>query len=229
MKFLIFLLLCCFPFILISKAILNTNIIETIKKLEKQTNKIDKQRKTKINELANLVVDQLNKNSKVNLVFICTHNSRRSHISHLWAIASSVYFGVPNIFCYSAGTEVTAFNPRAIKALQKVGFIFEKLDESSNPKYNCIISETLPSIVCFSKRYDDNSIPQEKFIAVMVCSDADQNCPYIPSAEYRFSLNYEDPKKFDNTSGEEKEYFNTVELIGRELVYLFKTVKQKIK
>lgn len=208
---------------------LNKNLSKEIVKLSREANKISKERKKQIEELANYIANKLNQHKEVNLNFICTHNSRRSHISQLWALAVSNYFGITNILCYSGGTEATAFNHRSVKALKKVGFDIQKLDDSSNPKYICKIGENLPEIISFSKKYDDPSNPQNEFIAVMVCSDADHNCPYIPAAESRFSLNYEDPKRFDNTLHEEKEYDNTVQLIGREITHLFKIVKEKLK
>lgn len=200
-----------------------------IKLLSKQFNKIPKERKKQIDNIANYVAKKLNSNQNVQLIFICTHNSRRSHMAQLWSIAVKNYYVLPNIDCFSGGTEVTAFNHRSVKALKKVGFQIEQIEEGTNPKYSCIYGENLPEIIAFSKKYDDPSNPQNNFAAIMVCSDADQNCPYIPTADARFSLNYEDPKRYDNTLNEEKEYDKTVRLIGTEIIYLFNLVKNKIQ
>jgi len=212
-----------------SQTIIYPKLADEIKFLSKQFNKISKERKKQINEIATYIANRLNSNQSVDLIFICTHNSRRSHIAQLWSIASTCYYGLSKINCFSGGTESTAFNHRSIKALKKVGFVIEQIEEGTNPKFKCKIGDKFPEIICFSKKYDDPSNPQKNFAAIMVCSDADQNCPYIPSADNRFSLNYEDPKRYDNTLNEEKEYDKTVRLIGTEIVYLFKLVKEKIK
>lgn len=207
----------------------NANLSNEINKLLKETKKIPKERKQTIEEMAKYIAKKLNSDNEVNLTFICTHNSRRSHISQLWAFAISNYFGISNINCFSGGTEATAFNHRSVKALKKCGFDIEQTEEGSNPKYKCRIGDGLPELISFSKKYDDPSNPQKNFIAVMVCSDADHNCPYIPTADNRFSLNYEDPKRYDNTLKEETEYDKTVNLIGREIAYLIKLVKENLK
>ena len=46
----------------------------------------------------------------IQLMFVCTHNSRRSHISQQRAQASAAYLNVDNVQTFSGGTEATAFN-----------------------------------------------------------------------------------------------------------------------
>lgn len=205
-----------------------SNLHNYIKNFSNEFDSINVERKKVIEEISNYIVDELNSKGSVNLIFICTHNSRRSHISQLWAIAACDYLGIDNVHCYSGGTEVTAFNPRAVRALQKAGFIIEKLDESSNPRYICKISNSSKEIIAFSKKFDDEPNPKSDFIAIMVCSQADESCPFILGANNRFSLNYDDPKEYDNTPQEAEQYDYTVRLIGREIVYLFSKVKEKL-
>lgn len=168
------------------------------------------------------------KNSKaVRLNFICTHNSRRSQIAQIWAHTAAAAFQIPHVASYSGGTEATSFHPSAIRAMRTVGFKIspvEKHPESPNPHHNVIIGTGLPSLICFSKRFEDAIPPDTPFTAVMTCSEADQNCPLVPGARARIPLTFEDPKKFDGTDQEQEAYLKTVIEIGRELIRVFRNV-----
>lgn len=192
----------------------------TIRKLETEFSKIDIARKQKLQKLAALV-----REGSASFVFICTHNSRRSHIAQLWAQAAAAYFQVPGISTYSAGTVSTAFNPRAITALQAAKFQIQKETDGDNPVYTVSLSADRPEIKAFSKTLTDPSLPKEDFIAIMTCSHADANCPFVPGASYRLSLPYDDPKDFDGTLLEGEKYQERVAEIGREMLYAFSKVR----
>jgi hypothetical protein len=85
-------------------------------------NKIPVERKMALKEISDYISKKIKDQKEVELIFICTHNSRRSHISQILAQSASVYYGIKNIYCYSGGTEVTAFNMNAVNALRKIGF-----------------------------------------------------------------------------------------------------------
>ncbi len=63
---------------------------------------------------------------EIRLNFICTHNSRRSHLSQIWAQTMAHYFDIKNVFCYSGGTETTALFPMVAETLQNSGFQIKK-------------------------------------------------------------------------------------------------------
>lgn len=157
------------------------------------------------------------------LNFICTHNSRRSHLAQVWAAALAEYFGIAELRTFSGGTEATAFNHRAVAALERVGF---RVDRSSgtNPHYAVKYSPDVESLVCFSKKYDHPVNPSGDFAAIMVCSDAEKNCPFIPEASLRFSLTYRDPKEADDGPEESDRYDERTRQIGHELCYLIEKI-----
>lgn len=199
-------------------------IEQNINQLKNSFVVIPKQRKELLKETAQYISNKLNQSKEVNLIFICTHNSRRSHISQVWAQTAAEYYDIPNIKCYSGGTEATAFNPRAVKAMQKVGFRIEKKDDSENPVYLVDYSDNKEPLKCFSKVYSDEFNPQNDFAAIMTCSDADENCPVVLGAEARFPIRYDDPKVYDNTDQEEKKYSERVKQIGAEILFLFSNI-----
>ena len=162
---------------------------------------------------------------KVLLNFICTHNSRRSHISQVWAQAAAHYYGIKNVETFSGGTEATAFNPRAVTAMKQAGFDISTIKEGSNPVYKVKFSDDAPALTVFSKKYDDDFNPKKDFAAIMTCSHADENCPLILGASVRIALTYNDPKDFDGTSQEAAKYSERVNEIGREILYAFSQVK----
>lgn len=143
------------------------------------------------------MLGKIKSDKSINLIFICTHNSRRSTMSQIWAQTASEYFGIPNVNCYSGGTEATAFNPRAVNAVKRAGFKVEQIDETDNPVYLVYFSHKKEPIKCFSKIYSNNFNPQKDFAAIMTCSEAEANCPVVFGAEKRFPIRYADPKEFD--------------------------------
>ena len=157
----------------------------------------------------------------VNLAFICTHNSRRSHISQLLAHLLVHHFKIANIACYSAGTEATAFNERAVEAFKFYGFEVTVSKPGENPLYEVSFGEGIPTALAFSKTVQDDSIPKENLFAVMTCSHAEENCPFIPGTAYRVALPFEDPKAHDDTPNEKQAYQDKIVEIGAELYWLF--------
>lgn len=192
----------------------------TIKEVIKMSENIPSERKVILETMA----DYISKNDKVNLLFVCTHNSRRSQMSEIWARIAADYYGVgKNILTYSGGTEASAFNPRAVNAMKTLGLELKKEGEN-NPKYT--YSSNGKEFICFSKKYDDKFNPQSNYCAVMTCSEADANCPYLPGAAKRISLTYQDPKEFDGTPKEKEKYLERSLQISSELFYVMSKVKK---
>lgn len=198
---------------------------ETIQLLIKNFKAIPEERKQILKQLAEFVEGKIKRNEKIELIFICTHNSRRSHISQIWGQAAAAYYGVQNLISYSGGTEATAFNPRAVKAMQQAGFIINATSEGSNPIYEVQFSAEANEVIAFSKKYDSESNPQKGFAAIMTCSHADENCPVVFGMEKRISLPYDDPKDFDGTPQEAAKYAERVREIGTEILYTFSQVR----
>ncbi|MBK6523339.1 MAG: protein-tyrosine-phosphatase [Sphingobacteriaceae bacterium] len=161
---------------------------------------IDQNRKILLEKISDYISKILKSRKEVNLVYICTHNSRRSHFGQIWAKVANVYYNIPHVNTFSGGTEATAFNGNAIKALERVGFDIKANNNEKNPSYHVMYDESLPPILCFSKTYDDANNPKKEFAAIMTCSDAEENCPFIPGVDLRIGTTYDDPKAFDNTS-----------------------------
>jgi arsenate reductase len=198
---------------------------QTVEVLSKQFGQIAPERRIILKQLADFIQTRRSSNFPVFLNFICTHNSRRSHIAQLWAQAAAHYYNVPNVVCFSGGTEATAFNPRAVKAMEDAGFSIIMTKEGENPVYEVRFAEGVAPVVSFSKKYDDPINDNEGFAAVMTCSHADENCPVVAGAIARIALTYDDPKHFDGTPLEEAKYAERVKEIGRELLFTFSQVK----
>lgn len=176
-----------------------------------------------------LLVDFISEKGKngevINLNFICTHNSRRSHMSQVWAQTLAHYFKVQNVFCYSGGTEATALFPVVGETLNNTGFEIEKLSENKNPVYSIKYAENAHPVIGFSKKLDDNFNPKSKFAAVMTCSQADEGCPVVFGAEKRIPITFDDPKAFDNTPLQLEKYKERSEQIASELFYVFSNIR----
>jgi protein-tyrosine-phosphatase len=185
---------------------------------------IPQERRKKLRELAGFVANRANSGQSAELVFICTHNSRRSHMSQLWAQTAAHSFGVNGVRTYSGGTEATAFNPRAVAAVERAGFAVEKTSEGDNPVYAVSFADGEASMECFSKVYDQAPNPKEGFAAVMTCSAADEACPIVFGAAERIAIPFDDPKAFDGTDQETAKYDERCRQIAREMLYVFSQV-----
>lgn len=204
-------------------------IIESVEKLISRFDEIPHERKSLLATFSDYIAQNVKENKEVKLNFICTHNSRRSHMSQIWAQTASEYFSVPKIHCFSGGTEATAFNPRAVKSIRKFGFEVEMKDESDNPVYLVHFSYEKEPLQCFSKVYDDKFNPQNNYAAIMTCSHADENCPIVFGADARFPIKYNDPKEFDDTDLEESKYLERFEQIGIEMLFVFNNLSKKLR
>lgn len=182
---------------------------------------IDSTRLETLNELIAYAKTSLKKDKKCQLMFICTHNSRRSQFGQVWAATAIQYYGIENINTFSGGIEVTACNTRTVAALERVGFLVSKNTEEVNPHYTVMAGYNVEVGTLFSKHYNHTTNPKEKFAAIMVCGDADKKCPIVFGAEERISLPYIDPKAFDNTNQEAMKYDERCRQIAREIFYVF--------
>lgn len=201
---------------------------QTIESLSLMAREIAPERQAILQEIAAEVVRQRREGEEIKMVFICTHNSRRSHLGQIWAAAMVEWFGLKGISTFSGGTEATAFNPRAVAALRRAGFSI--LDEpGTNPHYKVGPMLGYYPWQCFSKRFDDNGNPQADFMAIMTCSDADQACPIVPGASFRIGLTYLDPKIADGTVEEQLTYDERCKQIGSEMYFLFSQLASSLE
>lgn len=194
-----------------------SSISSLISRIDNST--ISDQRKELLKPLKEYLSSKIKQKSVVNLNFICTHNSRRSQLSEVWAKIIGDFYGL-NINTFSGGIEITACNERTINSLSRLGFKIKNLG-GENPHYEIKYADNKTPITLFSKLYDDPANPKTGFAAVMSCSHADENCPFIPGAEKRISLPYEDPKAYDNTADEAKIYDERSIQIATEMKYVF--------
>jgi arsenate reductase len=199
-------------------------IQELLDELSKQFNTISDERKTLLFQISKYIQEKKNNGLAIQLVYICTHNSRRSHFGQIAATIVANYYNIKNVASYSGGTEITAFNINAINALEKLGFEIVTNDLNNNPLYKVFYDEE-NYVSCFSKKYNDDANPKNNFLAIMTCSDADENCPLILGAENRISTTYEDPKKSDGTELQEQIYKERFKQIALETLYVFSLVK----
>lgn len=218
-------------------------------KIENSPNNISADRKSELQSLANYVANSLKKDSVADVMFICTHNSRRSHFGQIWMAAAAHHLNVSGVNTFSAGTEATAFNPRAIAALERAGLIAEHIPDpillqrldSSNTQLKYVDAINLNNkvmmiscglrarpVFCFSKTIDHPLNPKVSFGAVMTCSSADAACPVVKGADFRVSIPYVDPKISDNKPEELLTYDERCLQIATEMLWVMQSVKQQL-
>jgi len=211
---------------MIAKNKLNAKIAEVIQTFE--INAISEERKSTLKLLIDYIQNRVNSSEAIRLNFICTHNSRRSHLSQVWAQTMASNFNIKSVFCYSGGTEATALFPMVSETLKKTGFIINIISEGKNPIYVIKYSANEHPVIGFSKKYDSNFNPGSSYAAIMTCSQADKDCPFIPGAEKRIPITYEDPKVFDNTPHQAEKYMERSLQIATEMFYVFSKIQTNL-
>jgi len=186
---------------------------------------ISKERQRTLQPLIDYIQSKVDGEKEIRLNFICTHNSRRSHFSQVWAQAMAGYYKIEKVFCYSGGTEATALYPMVAKTLQKSGFKIDVISNSENPIYSVKYAGNEPAIIGFSKTYNSSFNPESEFAAIMTCSQADENCPIVHGAEMRIPITYEDPKVSDGTSQHRAVYHERSIQIATEMKYVFSNIE----
>jgi len=192
-----------------------------VEKRESEFDRIPIERKEQLEQLSDYLRACQRSGKPARLIFVCTHNSRRSHMSQLWAAVAAVHYGLDNVETFSGGTECTAFNPRAVSAMERAGFKVKIEKAGSNPNYLVSFANDSKPQTCFSKVYSDTPNPIADFCAVMTCSSADKSCPIVKGAVKRIAIPYEDPKVADDTPEESSKYDERSAQICREILYAF--------
>jgi protein-tyrosine-phosphatase len=203
-----------------TKSELSATLLQTIERAKKDQSKIGRDRKLSLDQLVDAIKQQRKEKGEAKVIYICTHNSRRSQMAELLSTAIGVYLSVEGYSSYSGGTEVTAFNERAVAALGRAGFEIEAVTADQNPKYEWCFADGAVKKTCFSKQYEDPFNPQKEFIAAIVCSSADESCPIVHGADARVSIPYLDPKEYDDTDLEAEKYDERLRQIAAEMYYV---------
>lgn len=201
-----------------------TDIQNEIK--EVSTRPISEERKKQLQLFTDYIQCKVNEHQPILLNFICTHNSRRSHLSQIWAKVMADYFSLTQVQSYSGGTEATAIYPQVLKTLEQQGFKVLQLSADENPVYALKYAEDALPIIGFSKAFHHPYNPSEKFCAVMTCTSADADCPYVSGADKRASLAFEDPKMYDGTEQMESEYLEKSREIASEMYWVFSQIQK---
>jgi len=205
------------------KTKLFSKIENTIRSLDFEN--ISLERKTTLQPIVDFIQNKTAYDQQIRLNFICTHNSRRSHLFQIWAQTAAYYYNIKNVTCYSGGTESTALFPEVAATLMQIGFQIKTICEGNNPIYAITYAENELPIIGFSKTYDDNFNPKSEFAAVLTCSQADGGCPFIAGAEKRIIVTYQDPKVFDHTPQQQDQYKERSLQIALEMCYVFSQIK----
>lgn len=203
---------------------LNATLEATIHKME---GILDPARTPLLDQLVTWI-QNASKNSPlqpIQITFICTHNSRRSQLAQAWLAALASGHSLSNIQAYSGGTEVTAFHPNAVATLERAGFHTRLGNpDTDNPVYEIGFNSGADPLWMYSKRYDDEANPNRQFAAVMVCSDAEAACPFVPGAAFRLGLPYLDPKRSDGNPDAPQVYDECSMEIATEMNYIIQQI-----
>ncbi len=178
----------------------------------------------------------------LDVVVVCTGNSRRSILGATMGNIAATYYGMPEVRFHSGGTATTAFNARTVNTLKEIGIEVEPTGKeaargepnTANPVYRVRWGSPggtgEPSLEAteFSKHYGDPSNPQQGFAALMVCGEADAACSFVKGAALRVSMPYLDPKIYDGGAYESAKYAERRDDMGRLMLAVMMQARQRI-
>lgn len=202
---------------------MNAKIINQLQHFAPQN--IPVERKEILQPLIDFIKRKAENGDVIRLNFICTHNSRRSHLSQIWAQTIAFHFGIKNVFCYSGGTEATAVFPKVVETLNHQGFEILQLSENVNPVFAVKYSQNEVPVICFSKAYNNEFNPKTNYAAIMTCNSADEACPIVFGSESRIPVKYDDPKIYDGTDLQDEKYAERSLEIAQEMWWVFGSIK----
>ena len=152
-------------------------------------------------------------NGPIQLLFVCTHNSRRSQLSE--ALAAHRWQEDSRITVRSCGTEQTACHPSTANALEDLGW---EVQDQGNGRFQ--VQRDLTTRSLWSKTLDE--VPRDlPIVAMMTCAEADEACPAIVGAVARIPWRFPDPKIADGTPESRATYRTVAEAIARDLDALY--------
>ena len=133
--------------------------------------------------------------NKINVLFLCTHNSARSQLAE--GLLNALHGD--RFQAYSAGTKPLQVNPFAIKALKEIG-----IDISSH-----------------TSKHAKDFLGKPIDIVVTVCDNAKEECPFFPGVKTVIHHSFLDPSAetgndearlnaFRKTRDEIKEWLSSV-------------------
>ena len=118
------------------------------------------------------------------ILFICTHNSARSHMAE--GFVNALYG--ERYLAFSAGTEPSKVNPYAVRVMQEIG-----IDISDHR----------------SKSVDE-FLDQDLDYVVTVCDHAKEVCPFFPGGRKALHKGFQDPASVAGTEDEKLSLFRRV-------------------
>lgn len=186
------------------------------------------ERQEVLRDIAGVMVAELRAGRDALATFICTHNSRRSHLSQIWLQTAAAWYGLERVRAYSGGTEVTACNCRTVLALRRAGFAVTDATRGENPVYLVRYASNRPPVRAWSKLYHAGGNPRRGFIALMTCSVADRSCPKVEGAIARFAIHYADPRLCDDLPTETAAYDARCREIAREMFFIAAEVRRRL-
>jgi arsenate reductase (thioredoxin) len=223
--------LCCAGCSTTRQSRSNANLLPALRpyvnEVANELGMISAERKVVLEAVASNIAARLAAGKTAQLTFICTHNSRRSHMSQIWAQTAAYYYGLNGVYAFSGGTQATACNCRTVAAMRRVGFAIEDATKGDNPLYLVRYAEDRPPIRAYSKLYNADANPERDFIALMTCSVADKTCPVVEGAISRYAIHYADPRLCDDTPTETAAYNERCREIAREMFYIMSEVRRE--
>jgi hypothetical protein len=204
--------------------------------LTTQFDLIEEAHRVAADELVAWISANYQSGAPLGVTVICTGNSRRSILGSTMGNIAAAYYGLPDIRFYSGGITPSAFNPRTIATLKEIGVEIEPSGKEAlrgtsgdaNPIYRIQWGKGMETFE-FSKLYSDAQNPQKGFAAIMVCSQADAECPIVKGAGKRISAPYMDPKEYDGATFEAAKYAERRDDIGRFMLSVLMQARRRLK
>ena len=200
---------------------------EFVRDFNREFRDIPEERRYRLDEIADYIKEQKTINTTPQLFFIDTDQSTLSQMIHVWALTAAHYFGFPDIKVYSGGLNPGTFNPEAVFAMERAGFIIYRSSIEESDIYKIKYSYNLEPIMAFPKKIDYRKNPRNEFMAIVIEPNADLNLPRVRGTYNRLALLYKDPSGYVGTDECESRFDEVCRQMALEMFYVFSQLKKK--
>ncbi|MBC8111544.1 MAG: hypothetical protein H7Y04_10830, partial [Verrucomicrobia bacterium] len=174
-----------------------------------------------LHDIATYVINNFLENQFSNLLFVCTHNSRRSQLCQVWGQIAAFHYDLPLVKCFSGGLETENVSEKILQTLEHAGFHVDNPETQNvyNPQHKVYYSTEFDYISLFSKPYNDAGNPKNNFCTVMNCTPSGEKYQQIDGSKLNVSLIYQNPKDNDDKPDETQVYKQISYKVSLEMFY----------
>ncbi|UZR93650.1 hypothetical protein [Chondrinema litorale] len=203
----------------------NSQLLDFIRERISEFDLIEPRRKQTLGLISELILPAALAGRNISFLFVCSDNSIRTQLCHIWIKAAAQYFSIQNLRFYSGGVSVKGIPQPLINTLKTAGFKVKVLTKTSNPHLAIKISKEQNLGVFYSKYINVKENPKENFCAIITCQDVERELNLNMRTYLKVTIPYDSLEGLPEAN-EQKAYDLLSKKIAREMLYIMTTAHE---